>query len=112
MIDANASEKAVHITTRMKINQTWLASHTGPIEWLTTARGRAPRSAPPAVRSQNPDAEVGAAEQRVSGDADEQHDGDRLAHGTGTSSRASVRAGRQRRSRAVRHVVVNVARRR
>ena len=38
----------------MKINQTWLASHTGPIECSMTARGRAPRWAPPAVRSQNP----------------------------------------------------------
>src|SRR3954471_23241156 len=54
MIDANASEKPVQSTTRTKISHTWLASHTGPIEWFTTARGRAPRSAPPAVRSQNP----------------------------------------------------------
>ena len=54
MIDANASANAVHSTTRQKISQTWLASHTGPIEWSTRARGRAPRSAPPAVRSQNP----------------------------------------------------------
>src|SRR3954452_17216497 len=28
----NAPEKAVHSTTRTKINQTWLASHTGPME--------------------------------------------------------------------------------
>src|SRR6478735_1265967 len=54
MIDANASANAVHSTTRQKISQTWLASQTGPIEWSTSARGRAPRSAPPAVRSQNP----------------------------------------------------------
>ena len=28
----------------MKINQTWLASHTGPIECSMTARGRASRT--------------------------------------------------------------------
>src|SRR3954454_9129740 len=32
VIDANASEKAVHNTTRQKISQTWFASHTGAIE--------------------------------------------------------------------------------
>ena len=54
VIDANASENAVQSTTRQKISQTWFASHTGPIEWVITARGRWPRSAPPAMRSQNP----------------------------------------------------------
>ena len=54
VIDANASENAVHSTTRQKISQTWFASHTGPIEWSMSARGRSPRSAPPAMRSQNP----------------------------------------------------------
>src|SRR5215510_1531789 len=54
VIDANASEKPVHSTTSTKINQTWLASHTGPIAWLTTVRGRAPARVPPATRSQNP----------------------------------------------------------
>ncbi len=53
-IEANASEKPVHRTTRQKINHTWFASQTGPIEWAMTARGRSPRSAPPAIRSQNP----------------------------------------------------------
>ena len=38
----------------MKINHTWFASHTGPIEWSMTSRGRFPRCAPPAVRSQKP----------------------------------------------------------
>ena len=38
----------------MKTSQTWLASHTGPIEWSITSRGRSPRSAPPATRSQKP----------------------------------------------------------
>ena len=33
VIEANASEKPVHSTTRQKISQTWFASHTGPIEW-------------------------------------------------------------------------------
>ena len=32
VIDGNASENAVHNTTRQKISQTWFASHTGPIE--------------------------------------------------------------------------------
>ena len=54
VIDWNASENAVHNTTRQKINHTWLASHTGPIACCATARGRRPRSAPPATRSQNP----------------------------------------------------------
>ncbi len=36
VIDANASENAVHSTTSVKISQTWLASHTGPIEWSMT----------------------------------------------------------------------------
>jgi hypothetical protein len=54
VIEAYASGNDVHSTTKMKINQTWLASHTGPIECSMTARGRAPRSGPPAVRSQNP----------------------------------------------------------
>ena len=54
VIDANASGNPVHSTTRQKISQTWFASHTGPIEWLITGRGAPPRSAPPAVRSQNP----------------------------------------------------------
>ena len=53
-IAANAVGNAVHSTTSTKISQTWFASQTGPIEWSTSARGRAPRSAPPAVRSQNP----------------------------------------------------------
>ncbi len=54
VIDANASGNPVHSTTRAKINHTWLASHTGPIEWSMTVRGRAPRAAPPAIRSQKP----------------------------------------------------------
>ncbi len=54
VIDANVLENAVHRTTSTKISQTWLASHTGPIECWITARGRAPCAALPAVRSQKP----------------------------------------------------------
>ena len=65
MIEPNASGKHVHSTTRTKISQTWFASHTGPIEWSTTARGCLPFSAPPAIEIPEPGAEVGAAEERV-----------------------------------------------
>ena len=54
MIAANAEGNAVHTTTRAKMSQTWLASHTGPIECSMRARWRAPDSAPPATRSQSP----------------------------------------------------------
>src|SRR6185369_6056563 len=54
VIDAYASGKHVHRTTHVKISHTWLASHTGPIACSITDRGRAPRSAPPAIRSQKP----------------------------------------------------------
>jgi hypothetical protein len=54
VIDPNASGNAVHITTSTKISHTWLASHTGAIARLIIARTGAPRSAPPAVRSQKP----------------------------------------------------------
>jgi hypothetical protein len=54
VIEAYASGNPVHSTTKMKINQTWLASQTGAIEWSITSRGRSPRRAPPATRSQKP----------------------------------------------------------
>ena len=54
MIDANAVEKAVQRTTRTKINQTWLASQTGPIAQSINSRGRRPRSPPPARSAQSP----------------------------------------------------------
>ena len=63
------------------MSQTWLASHTGPIEWSITSRGRFPRSAPPATRSQNPAPKSAPAEDGVGRDPDEQRDGDRRAHG-------------------------------
>ena len=54
MTEPNAFGKDVQKTTRMKMSQTWLASQTGLIELLILPRSRAPRSAPPAVRSQKP----------------------------------------------------------
>ena len=52
--DPNATGNAVHTITSTKMSQTWLASHTGLIDRWTMPRTRPPRSAPPAVRSQNP----------------------------------------------------------
>jgi len=54
MIEANASGKPVHSTTRAKISQTWLASQTGPMECSMRERWAAPPRAVPATRSQNP----------------------------------------------------------
>ena len=89
----------------MKISQTWLASHTGPIEWSITSRGRSPRVRAAGDEIPEPGAEVGAAEDGVGRDGEEQHHGDRvvLMH-TVTSSRgrrlrAPVRAGRTARRR-------------
>ena len=53
-IASNAAENAVQSTTRTKISQTWLASHTGPIAQSISSRARLPRSPPPATRLQNP----------------------------------------------------------
>ena len=39
VIEAYASGKHVQSTTKQKISHTWLASHTGPIEWSITRRG-------------------------------------------------------------------------
>lgn len=44
----------VHITMSTKISQTLLTSQTGAMAWSISQRGRLPRSAPPARRSQNP----------------------------------------------------------
>ena len=54
VIEPNASGNAVHSITSTNISQTWLASQTGDIARLIIARTGAPRSAPPAVRSQKP----------------------------------------------------------
>ena len=53
-IASNADEKPVHSTTRTKISQTWLASHTGPIAQSMSSRGRRPASGPPASRLHRP----------------------------------------------------------
>ena len=98
VIDAYASGKDVHKITKMKINQTWLASHTGPMECSIVARGCAPRSG--AAGSQVPEsgAEVGTAEDRVRDNGQQQHHGDGRAHPTvssafaGSSVEASVSA--------------------
>ena len=75
-IAAKAAENAVQSTTRTKISQTWLASQTGPIAQSISARARLPRSPPPAKQRPEAPAEVGAAEDRVEGDADPEHAGD------------------------------------
>lgn len=54
MIAANAVGNPDHRMTRQKISQVWLASHTGPMARSISARARAPRAAPPAVRSHRP----------------------------------------------------------
>src|SRR3954447_12597391 len=54
VIEAYACGKQVQRTTNTKMSQTWLASHTGAIEWSMTSRGLAPRVDPPATRSQKP----------------------------------------------------------
>src|SRR5215831_1365529 len=46
--------KPVHMTTRTKISQTWLASHTGPMECSMRRRCLSPRGAGPATNSQKP----------------------------------------------------------
>ena len=80
VIDSKASGNAVHSTTREKINHTWLASHTGPMEWsIERAWSFAPvRSAGDEVPEPGP--EVRAGEDRVGAHRSEQHDGDRVIH--------------------------------
>lgn len=50
----NMVGKPVHMRMKTKISQTLLASQTGAMAWSISQRGRSPRSAPPASRSQNP----------------------------------------------------------
>ena len=45
---------AVQATVMTKMSHTWLASHTGPIEWWAWSRIRSPRSPPPASRRHIP----------------------------------------------------------
>src|SRR4051812_34478354 len=54
VIDSKASGKPAQVTTKMKISHTWLASQTGPRDRSIAWRGRAPRRASPATRSQKP----------------------------------------------------------
>ncbi len=54
MTAAKTGEKPVHSTTRTKISQTWLVSHTGPRACSISDRVRRPFSALPANRSQKP----------------------------------------------------------
>ena len=93
VIDAYASEKPVHSTTKMKISQTWLASHTGPMEWSMTSRGSRPAVGAAGDEVPEAGAEVGAAEHGVGRDGEEQHDGDDVAHTRVTSSSGSATAG-------------------
>ena len=90
MIDANASGNAVQSTTRQKISQTWFASHTGPIEWSMSARG--PLAPLRAAGDEVPEAraEVGAAEERVGGDPEEEHDRRRRRPRSPDPSRSSI----------------------
>ena len=73
MIAPKASENAVQSITSTKISQTWFASQTGPIAQSISARGRLPRSPPPADERPESRAEVGAAEDRVERHADPEH---------------------------------------
>ncbi len=52
--EANTAGNPVQNITITKINQTWLASHTGPIECSMSRRCGIPFTSPPASRSQNP----------------------------------------------------------
>ena len=70
---ANTDGKPVHSSTMAKISQTWLASHTGPIECSIRSAGGRPRLAAAGDQVPEPAAEVGAAEQHVSGQAEPQH---------------------------------------
>ena len=99
VIDANASENAVQSTTRQKMSQTWFASHTGPIEWVITARGRTAPLGAAGDEIPEPGAEVGAAEERVRGDPDHQDHRHHVAH---ASSSCCCAVGRSARSVASR----------
>ena len=72
VIDCERLGNPVHSTTRQKISQTWLASHTGPIECAIDGRGRRPRSGTTGDEVPEAGTEVGAAEHRVGDDADHQ----------------------------------------
>ena len=85
-----AGGKAVQRTTRQKISQTWLASHTGPDRAVD--EGPRPLAAFGPARGQIPEPgpEVGAAQQRVQQHAHAEHQdasvggAHRVALGSGT----------------------------
>ena len=52
--DPNGTGNAVQNTTSTKISQTWLASHTGPMERSMLKWMRRPHASSPAVTSQTP----------------------------------------------------------
>ena len=52
--EANTAGNADQHSTRTKMSQTWLASHTGPMDCSMSLRWRSPRRTSPATRSQNP----------------------------------------------------------
>ena len=83
---ANAGGKPVQRTTSTKISQTWLASHTGPMECSISAAGGRP--APAVAGEQVPEAgaEVGPREEGVRRQPDEH----RGQHRLGRAHRAAV----------------------
>ncbi len=80
VIEAYASGNPVHSNTKQKISHTWLPSQMGPIEWSITSRGRSPRVAPPATRSQNPAPKSAPPKTAYSHDGEQQQHGDGGAH--------------------------------
>ncbi len=54
VIALNAPGYDVQNTVSTKISHTWLASHTGPIEWCACSRIFSPRSPEPVNSCQNP----------------------------------------------------------
>ena len=104
VIEAYASGNPVHSTTKQKISHTWLASQTGPIEWSITSRGRSPRVAPPATRSQNPAPKSAPPKTAYSDDGEQQQHGDGGAHRHGHG--VSIWGLDVGTARAVRHLVV------
>src|ERR1700733_10472778 len=70
-IDPKATGYEVHATVMTKISHTWLASHTGPMARCAWSRTCPAPNPFPAVSSQKPAPEVGAAEHGVHDQADQ-----------------------------------------
>ena len=64
----------VQVTTSAKMSQTWLASHTGPIDSAMRLRCAAPAVAEPGEKVPESSAEIGAGQEHVRGDAAPQKD--------------------------------------